>query len=258
MLLALFIGQNEWRQESDRLMEKYGSLPKGVILEGEASGFEEIKTIQYEVAGNRFILNRNAYYPCPVPRTQIAAILVALSKDDRLGVSIANHKSIIYGALRPDGETAQDLVRADNILVSIIFGWTENLKGIELPDNYKPKTTAHRQIPAVSINKFKDYVFAKRDNIYYLQKLKMVNILLPLGAGSAQDGGYLPGDKMALLSAGDLDNLDEIKNHSHAYTQIPQIARAAKIGEFAAFARYLQASGNLNLADLARHVSRTY
>ena len=258
VLVAVTIGQNPWQEESQQLFQHYGSMPKGVILEGEATGFEKITTIKYEVAGNRFILNKSAYYPCPIPRTQIAAVLIALSRDSRLGVSLVNKKSIIYGALRPDGETARDLVKADKLLASIIFGWTENLKGIKLPGDFQPKKTQRRQIPAVSINKFKDYHFAKRDNIYYLEKMKMVNILLPLGAGSAQDGGYLPGDKMNLLSAADLDNLDEIKNHSRAYTQIPEITKAAKIGEFAAFARYLQASGNLNLAQLAQHVARSY
>ncbi len=258
LLIAVLIGQNQWKTESDAIFSKYGSLPKGVILEGEAIGFDKIETIKYRLSDNTFILNRNTYYPCPIPRTQVAAVLLALSKDDRMGVSIVNKKVLSYGALRPDGETSAALVEADKILVSIIFGWTKNLNGISLPNNYVPKTTQRRQIPAVSINKFKGYEFSLVDNIYYLQKMKMVNLLLPVGPGSSMDGGYLPGENLELLSPADLDNLDEIKANSRAYIDIPQITEAAKIGEFAAFARYLRNSGNLDLSALAKHVSRSY
>ncbi len=257
LLITLSCGQNQWQTESENILQRYGSLPKGVILEGQASGFNRIETIKYRLSDNTFILNQNTFYPCPIPRTQVAAVLLALSKDDRIGVSIVNKKVLSYGALRPDGETSKALVQADKILVSVIFGWTKNLEGITLPHDYIPKQTQRRQIPAVSINKFKDYNFALVDNVYYLQSMKMINLLLPVGPGSAADGGYLPGQNMELLSPADLDNLDEIKANSRAYIDIPQISKAAKIGEFAAFARYLRNSGNLNLATLAQHVARS-
>ncbi len=258
LLTITLIGQNPWHKTSSEIMSTYGSLPKGVILEGSATGFQKIESIKYNVADNTFILNHNTYYPCPIPRTEIAAVLIALSKDDRLGVSIVNQKVLVYGALHPEGDTARALVAADKILVSVIFGWTKNLEGITLPDNYIPKTTEHRDIPAVSINKFKDYEFSLVDNVYYLQRMRMVNLLVPVGPGAAVDGGYLPGENMELLSAADLDNLDQIKSNSRAYIDIPQITKAAKIGEFAAFARYLRNSGNLDLTALAKHVSRSY
>ena len=258
LFCTVLIGQNQWQPASTEIMQQYGSLPKGVILEGTATGFNKIETIKYRLSDNTFILNRTTFYPCPIPRTQVAAVLLALSKDDRLGVSLVNQKVLCYGALPPDGESTRVLAEADKILVSVIFGWTKNLQGITLPDNYIPKTTRSRQIPAVSINKFKDYEFTLVDNVYYLQKMRMVNLLLPIGPGSAVDGGYLPGENMELLSASDLDNLDNIRANSRAYIDIPQITKAAKIGEFAAFARYLRASGNLDLAILAKHVSRSY
>ncbi len=261
-LIMLFtislIGQNQWQATSDSIVNKYGSLPKGVILEGSAIGFERIETIKYRLSDNTFILNQTTYYPCPIPRTQVASVLLALSKDDRMGVSIVNNKVLSYGALNPAGETSKSLVDADRILASIIFGWNKNLEGIQLPNNYSPKTTKRREIPAVSVNKFKGYEFSLVDNVYYLQSMKMVNLLLPIGPGSATDGGYLSGENMELLSPSDLDNLDEIRNNSRAYIDIPQITKAAKIGEFASFARYLRNSGNLDLAALAKHVTRSH
>lgn len=254
--LIIVFASSQGPLEAQRLLDLYGSIPKGVILEGDAEGFEDIKTIKYDIARNTFILNKSSLYPLPIPRGQVAAIMAALAHDDRIGVSLAGRKEIVYGAIEKDSLTAQELLAADKILVSVVFGWTKNLKGINLPNNYKPQQTRKRKTPAICVNKFSGYTFELRNSTYYRSTLKMVSMLIPLSVRKASDGGYLPGRSMGTLSAGDLANLQELRANTAEYLKIPEINEAAAIGEVAAFARFLRDKGNLNLKSLVRHIMR--
>jgi hypothetical protein len=78
---------------------QYGEVPGGVVLEGSARGFEDIKEIGYDKDKDEFILNGKDRYKNPVSRKEWVALFRALKKDDLLGVSLSNGEPRVYGAM---------------------------------------------------------------------------------------------------------------------------------------------------------------
>ena len=63
---------------------RYGSIPKGIMLEGAAQGFPPISGVEYVAGHNRFVLNNGAVqYESPVSRTDLNALARALAPDAR-------------------------------------------------------------------------------------------------------------------------------------------------------------------------------
>lgn len=264
LLTALFAGiclltpKDSTREQSSasQITRRYNSTPKGLVMEGEVSGIERITHISYDSAKNRFFLNRNFYYPVSVSKQELVDILEAIAADDRLGVSFTpSGKLLIYGKLNPSSRAVVALAKADRILVSVIFGWKKNLRGIKLPQNWQPEGGYERALPAINVNIFKDYSFTLSKGTYYRTGIRMVNLLLPLSDRTAQNGGYLADPGRAKLSASDQNNLNFLKEHAAQFLKIPELKHAAAIGEVAAFARFLRNTGNLDLKKLAKHVA---
>lgn len=257
LLLGGFMVVDSPLTTAQRITQKYGSVPKGLILEGEASGIDKITAIKYLPKENRFWLNETDYYAVPVTREILYQIVMALTRDNRLGVSINLTDETIYGHLEKDGITAQQLLLADRLLTAVIIGNTDDLAGVTLPENFIPQKTLNRRYPAICVHKFFAYHFVKRENQYYRSEIKMANLLFPLANKRAVDGGYLAENISAHnLEPLDVENLATLRNYSQEYLQVPPIKQAANIGEVAAFIRYLQHSGNLDLVALARHIMR--
>lgn len=235
----------------------YGSCPKGVILEGEAAGIETVKTIKYNIDQNAFILNQDAVYSVPVSREILYQVVMALARDNRLGVSLTStQKVIVYGQLDPQGETVRQMVAADKLLTGAVIASDEYLQGVRLPEGVEPQTAENRRYPSICVHKFFDFVFSKRQNEYYRIQMKMANTLFPLSARPAPDGGYLADDDYSRLEPTDLANLRQLREHSEEFQKIPQVQKAVAIGETAAFIRFLRDRGNLDLVALGRHIMR--
>jgi len=129
----------------------YGSIPKGVILEDTADGIEDVFNISFNSQTDEFIINDESTYHCPLRKQEAADIFRSIAIDNRLGVSIIiGEKNIVYGALRQSHTVPQSLFAADMFLISIVFGWNENLRGVTLPGGYHPQSPANRRFDTVS------------------------------------------------------------------------------------------------------------
>lgn len=255
LVLAALLLQGE-PTAGRRLADTYGSVPKGLVLEGTAAGFEKINSISYDRENNRFLLNRSFYYNNPVGENEMCAILNALAKDDRIGVSFTpNGKVLVYGQLPREHQLVQTLADADRILVSAVFGWERNLRGVTFPDNWRPLSAPTRAAPMINVNKLQDYVFARSGDTYYRVSLSMINLLVPMSGRPAADGGFAEGTS-AQPEPTDRENLDFLRSRAKDVLKIPPLKKAAAAGEAAAFARLLRDQGKLNLRDLAAHISR--
>ncbi|MBP5233394.1 MAG: hypothetical protein J6333_08305 [Planctomycetes bacterium] len=240
------------------LAARYGSCPKGVIVEGEAVGLEKVRTIKYDIGQNAFILNQDARYAVPVPRDVLYQLVMALARDNRLGVSLTSAQKIVaYGALDANGAAARQLVEADKLLTGVVVGNFGYINGARLPEGVRPRQAPARRHAAICVHKFFGYVFTRRQNEYFRTQLKMANMLFPLSSRSAMDGGQLAADGAdANLEPTDRENLGDLRAHSEEFLAVPEVRRAAEIGETAAFIRFLRDHGNLDLVKLGRHIMR--
>ncbi len=237
---------------------RYGSCPKGVIVEGEAAGIEPVRTIKYDIGQNAIILNQDVRYAVPVSREILYQLVMALARDNRVGVSLNSaQKIVIYGALDAKGAAARQLVEADRLLTGVVVGNLDYLGGARLPEGVRPRPAPARRYAAICVHKFFGFVFARRQNEYFRTQLKMANMLFPLSDRAARDGGMLADEGAdANLEPTDRENLRDLREHSEAFLAVPEVRRAAEIGETAAFIRYLRDHGNLDLVKFGRHVMR--
>lgn len=248
-------GTIEQPHTASGLIGTYGSAPKGLVLEGTAEGIEAVQSISYDTGNHRFVINRTNYYNIPVNRERLVAILEALGRDDRLGVSYTpSGRVIIYGKIDKNDPAVQTLAHADRILVSVVFGWEKNLRNVALPGDWQPRGTLERRQPVVCVNIMNGYRFTLAGDTYHRTGLSMSNLLLPMAGGTAGDGGFLATDDKAHIEPNDQYNLDFLRANAREFLTIPQLKDAADIGEVAALARYLRESGNLDLRKLANHV----
>jgi hypothetical protein len=237
------------------MAEHYGSLPKGVILEGQATGFERIRSLSYHKMRHSFRLNRRDDYPLPLPRNEMAQVLRAIDEDDRMGVSIIlGERNLTYGGLTEENPLSQWMYRADMFLISVVFGWEQHYAGVELPRDYQPLKPKVRRYETVCFSNFHDYVFARKNGVYRRIDCRLTLTLVPMGKGRAADGGYLP-DYQALakkrFEPTDLKNLRHVQRFNREYLNLPVVHRPSLVGEAAAFARTLKAEG-FDLKAVAR------
>jgi len=258
LLLCLLSVRDSGGYAERAVLTRYGSVPKGVILEEEASGFEPVSRAAYDPIAHEFVLDGSSRYAPPLSPEETAAVLRSLDADDRLGVSIVlGEKRIVYGSLGAESPLARSLFAVDVFLVSVAFGWRENLEGVALPEGYRPLRAGARTRGMVCFSRFDGYAFEKRGGRYQRSRCRLELTLVPMGRGRAADGGYLP-DFEALrrneFEPADLANVREIHRNAEAYLRLPVVSRPAAIGEVAAVARHLR-QGGVDLAALAKEIS---
>lgn len=244
-----------------RLRAAYGSVPKGLVLEGIARGFDRIEVIGYDAEQHRFVINRTQYYPLPksIDREALAAILEGLDKDDKVGVTYTpGGKVVVYGAINKASPLLQDLAKADRLLVSVVFGWEKNLRDVTLPNSWKPAENPDRKNPVICVTVLTDYAFSLSGDTYYRTNLAMSNLLVPMAKKVSEDGGYVEAGGLAKPEGTDKDNLDYLKAHAKEFLELPLLKRAADTGEVAAFARLLRETGKngMDLKKLADHIRK--
>jgi hypothetical protein len=256
--VIVFIESNIFSAEC---WEKYGLVPKGITLEGEAVGFPRIDKIEYDYSLNTFIINDDSRYELPVSPEEFLDIFQALQKDDRLGVSITlRKKASIIGRLSSKGKVVENLVEADYLLGNIVFGRTRWLRGVELPEKYRPKTVRRIKVFSVCYFNFEGYYFIKKDNVYRRHSSHMEISLIPvLKHKRAKNGGYLP-DKRAiekgLKEEAYATNADHIHKHMKKYMAMKYVNKANLYGEVAAFIRFLF-KNQINKKALLEQIKKT-
>lgn len=242
----------------EQVQKRYCCIPKGVTLEGIAEGIPVIQQIMYEPGINSFTLNRSIQYSSPLERKEMIHILRAVLRDERIGVSydITTERATIFGEIRSDGSLAKKLIKADTFLAGVTFGWDRYLQGTELPRQYQPA-----KVPAgsktVGYYVFDNYRFAVNEGKLQCLSMTLRPQVFPVTKLSANNGGFQL-DEEALerkdfLLAEHQANLRELYANMDAYLALPVVAETVRIGEAAAFARFLIAS-NVELKTLLKQM----
>lgn len=249
-------------QRPDAVLARYGSIPKGVTVEGQATGFMAITQVVYEAQRNRFVLNNNAaQYDAPIARDEMKQLMTALATDLRerrrmvLGVSLRTDKGVIvYGKLDQRSALARDLAAADRVLGGVIHGTPDYLRGVRLPRNYRPAVARRRTINSAPRLNFTQYAFALMPGTTqyrrsgYVMEAHLVPVI-PQALGNRGHGVDRERQRQGILGEPeDMKNFEFLKANIFEFQQMPEMLRAAAIGEAASFVRMLAA----NSVDIQR------
>jgi len=238
------------------VLVQYASIPKGVVLEGTAEGFEEITSIGYDKEKDEFIINEKMRYKNPVSRKEFMQVLKAIYKDERMGLTLMEGKPRVYGPLSNDSDIVKKMIEADKLLGGIVYGFEWLLEGVKLPGDYKPKHAADRKIPVVAFSRFTNFLFGKTKTHYTLSSCNLDVQLIPLAEEKTPSGGHLPDMAKAkeyVVEDADRENLDHLKTHQSEYLELPAFAKTAAAGEAASFARLLRDS-KIEAEDLLKQM----
>jgi len=245
-LLAIVLTVGAMAAAPAQIVERYTDVPKGVVLEGTADGIEPIKSISYDKEKDTIVINGEATYKLPIARKDFAKILKSLLKDDRMGVTLIQGEPRLYGSISGTDRLIDPMVETDKLLGGIIYGIPELLT-VKLPGDYKPKIAKERKIPVVAFTVFNSYQFYKspKDKSYVRAGCNIEVQLIPLADKKTDSGGHLPDDEVMknyVMEDADRANLGHLKEKQNEYLKIECIGQTAKIGEAAAFGRWVRDS----------------
>ncbi|MCC8180307.1 MAG: hypothetical protein LIP23_05275 [Planctomycetes bacterium] len=236
---------------------EYSSVPKGVVVEGLAVGIEPAANVTYDRGRNMFVINGNAYYRNPLTMQEFREVLQALSQHNHFGVSLRQDRSIIaFGSLDPNSSIARDLTATDRILGGVVFGMRQFIGNRRLPGGYTPQTVSpqNRRVLSACTFIFKDYQFARNEQgVYERVNFTFNPRLRPIRRDrSARDGGYVADQEAA--SRGEIEptdraNLAHLMANQREYLAMPEVDKAVRIGEAAAFIRWIR-GGSTNRGQL--------
>lgn len=221
---------------------------KGVVLEGVAEGIPATQSVSFNKAANQFILDGTVRYPSPLPREQMAQVIKAIARDDRMGVSfnITSEEAIVFGSLGKRSDLTDTLVSTDTLLAGVTFGWDKYLAGRSLPNGYVPEKVPPRS-GTVGFYVFDSYRFTVKDGVLQRSAMKLRPQVLPVLSTTGANGGFQLDEeamkKNDFLTPEHQANLREIYANLDAYLALEPVAGTIQIGEAAAFARFLSASG---------------
>lgn len=228
------------------VLDRYGSLPKGVVLEDGAEGMEAIRSITYDKDKNVFTINNAATYANPVTRREFQRIVRSIYKDDRIGVTLIQGEPTTFGTLGRDDEITKNLSDTDKLLGGVLYGFDHLLVGVKLPGDYKPLKATGRTVPVIAVSVFGGYGFEKRGNAYVRSKCSLDVTLFALSVTQhTKDGGHLPDTeamKTLVLEETDKANIAHLKQHQAEYFQMMPFSKTVSYGEAAAFSRHLRDS----------------
>jgi len=244
VLLAFFLVLNgAVGQDAALITERYQDVPKGVVLEGGASGMDALKSLDYDKEKNEFIVNGKERYANPVSRKDWTRVYKSILKDDNLGVTLVEAEPRTYGDISKSSTIATDLIVTDKFLGGLIYGIEHLLGDTKLPGNYKPVRAENRKIPVVAFSAFSEYQFAKKSGAYACAECSLNIILLPLSEKRTVAGGHLPDEalmKTFTMDEADKKNINHVKSFQAEYFKMPQFAKTVAWGEAAAFARHVR------------------
>jgi len=235
-----------------------GSLPAGVVLEGEGAGLDPVKTVTYDREKHEFVLDEKIRYACPVDLKDFLDLLRALAEDDRVGVSITSTNDLItYGKIKRKSPVAQALFDTDRFLSGLVFGQEEYYKGIELPGNFKPDRIVNPEPPMAATFVCQGNLFGVLEDRVRVTSGDIAVLVAPLSKKRAPDGGHLVDEEV--LKEGKFDepvrrNLEWIRLSKAEILKMPIPDKARRLSEAAAFIRHLQKSG-IDLKAFAKTLS---
>lgn len=242
-------------QRMDDAWRGYSSVPKGVTLEGTAEGFPPLSSIRFEEKNNRFMINGDIAYTCPIERKEFGTLLKALQQDDRAGMSITDLRSkafITYGTMNHRSHMMRVLLDSDLFLSDVAFARTKSLGSIQLPNAYVPQAVEKRTIPTVVHFNITDFAFAvtpRQENapaeLHPTQRTLEVN-LIPVEKKQKRGGGYMPDTERLTkgeMHPEDVANATHLRENQAWYLAHPRVEATVRYGEAAAFCRLLLQSG---------------
>ncbi|MGD0091140.1 MAG: hypothetical protein ABSE73_14580 [Planctomycetota bacterium] len=238
------------------VVARYLSIPKGVVLEGTAEGFDKLTSVTYSKDENEFTINGKMQYKNPLSRKEFAQVLKALCKDDLMGVTLIAGEPRVYGKLGADSDMVKQMMETDKLLGGILYAFDWLLEDVKLPGGYKPKHAANRTIPVVAFSRFTNYTFEKSENTYRRTFCNLDVQLIPLSDQKTANGGHLPDlekSKVYVMEPEDRENIEHLKTHQSEYLKIPAFAKTAATGEAAAFARLIRDS-KLDSEELLKQI----
>ncbi|WP_194403345.1 hypothetical protein [Bradyrhizobium sp. CCBAU 53351] len=227
------------------IVSKYQSIPGGVTLEGIAD-LKFANKVTYLAKANAFILNDDLVYVNPVTADELAQIYKALLADDKLGVSLGEAVSLVYGALPKNGTVVRNLKTADRFLGAITFTNAE-LTDYKFLPGYVTKPVISSNV-AVYFNISEIALAETDDGELKRSRINLATTLVPLTTPSAT-GGHLPdGHRIARgdISPSHVANLKHLQDNFSYYARERIVRTVLAYGEVAAFARALNAA-NLKL-----------
>ncbi len=240
------------------VVDHYGSMPGGIVLEGAAKGLENINSVRYDSKTQSLILGNDLSYKPEASMSVVAELARALAEDDRIGVSLTSDSVIAYGAIPEETELARDLSVADTFLADFIVPPREWTTGYRTAGGFEPVAVDSGN-EIVAFYNFNDFSFEVRGGQVVPTGAKADIYVVPVLDERAEDGGYLP-DLNALENVGATTVVGEVKkNADHVAANVSYYMgeraarRAIAFGEVAAVLRGLKSKG-VNLETLADEI----
>jgi hypothetical protein len=228
------------------VVERYESVPKGVILEGNANGWDDVASVAYDKDKQSLVINGKETYKLPVSAKEFAQVLKSIQKDDRMGVTLIDGNAKFWGSIENGGNMGRALIDTDKLMGGIIYGFNHLLEGRKLPQGFRPQKAPDRKTPVVAVTRFWRYQFEKKNGQYVLVSDELDVQIFPLDmAGRSGTGGHLPDDELLKnfsLEQSDRDNLSELQRHKSELYKVTSMGETSKVGEVAAVARTLRDS----------------
>ena len=233
------------------IVEKYGAVPGGVVLESTAAGFQPLSAVTYDKKKNVFSLNGNATYPCPIKGKEFRDLVKALVEDDLIGVSLNREygKFIVFGEIGKTSKITKVLLAADKVMMGVIFAIPEAIGDAKLPGGFRPQAPASRPTNIVACVNLTNFRFGRREGTteYGRAGFTLKVILMPVLKDKTSEGGHLP-DRKALqanmIAKEDHANADHLETNREAFArEVDVVGKAVAYGEAASFARLLRDSG---------------
>jgi hypothetical protein len=240
-------------EDSQKIPSQYGSVPGGVVLEGQAD-IGPLENLTYDSRFNALIVDNRAVYFLKISPRILVELCRALAQKDQIGVSLGAVQ-ISYGALPKKSELSRNLLLTDHFLGSIAFAWNDWTAGYRFASEYQPQQFQGSMHAAVFF-RFSNFQFQVEQQEFKVAQESFNDQFIPLSNQVAADGGSLPDE--AAISSGNVPrewemNLRHVAENMSYYRREKLIEQTFAYGATAAFLRGLKVQG-VDLAELANAI----
>ncbi|MEF2553948.1 hypothetical protein VQ042_21820 [Aurantimonas sp. A2-1-M11] len=233
------------REEVEEIYDTYGSVPGGVVL--ETTDLPDIaieKVLFHEGRGEFMLLPSETVYRSPLPFADAMQILEAVSRDVRVGVSIASTDYIVYGDLPASAKATRTLLAFDQIGGTAALGREDLTKRLLKPlaamDTSAPVSGPQ---PGLVFFRFEHPGFDVVDDVLEPRPVTMaVSFAAVDRTKRAEDGGLVPQFVEEAQSRYE-QNILNAKAFTSGLPSLetePAVADTLALAEFASFARLLE------------------
>jgi hypothetical protein len=231
------------------LVDQYGTVPGGVVLEGTSADLSFITKVTYVAKENAFILNDEIVYLNPVTRRAFSEIVQAISLDDRIAISLASGARR-FGHLLPESPINWNLKLADRFLGLATFGRAASMgiaSGYRWMDGHNDRPSVRENGAVYVLFRFHEYRFAKdEDGVFGRSAMKLDSTLVPVSdKKNASDKSVPDFNRIRRNEVPEayVANLKDLQNNIDYYSRERIIRLAIGYGEAASFARAMKTKG---------------